>query len=122
MLSILLVINKNKNRSSIKNLTRNLTTKQILNKKTKIIYNDYELNSFDYKNALLYDERTCCQYYWSLIKVKNTIIFSFCPVKDYNSIIIKSCIFSLSFSIYYAINFFCCCLLYYNYNKTYIFI
>ena len=72
----------------------------------KIIYNDYELNSFDYKNALLYDERTCCQYYWSLIKIKNPIIFSFCPVKDYNSIIIKSCIFSLSFSIYYAINFF----------------
>ena len=33
------------------------------------------------------------------------IIFSFCPRKDYNSIIIRSCIFSLSFSIYYAINF-----------------
>ena len=97
---------KNKERSSIKNLSRNLTTKPILNKMPKIIYNDYELNSFDYKNALLYDERTCCQYYWSLIKIKNPIIFSFCPVKDYNSIIIKSCIFSLSFSIYYAINFF----------------
>jgi len=68
-------------------------------------YNDYELNTFDYKNALLYDERTYCQYYWSLIKVKNPIIFSFCPIKDYNSIIIKSCIFSLSFSIYYIYNF-----------------
>ena len=54
---------------------------------------------------MLYDKRTCCKYYISLIKAKNLIIFSFCPVKDYNSIIIKSCIFSLSFSIHYAINF-----------------
>ena len=33
------------------------------------------------------------------------LIFSFCPIKDYNTIIIKSCIFTLSFSIYYTINF-----------------
>ena len=46
-----------------------------------------------------------CKYYVSLIKVKNIILFSFCPRNDYNSIIIRSCIFSLSFSIYYTINF-----------------
>ena len=71
----------------------------------EITYNDFELNSFDYIKAVLYDKRTCFQYYLSLIKRKNLIIFSFCPIKDYNSIIIKSCIFSISFSIYYAINF-----------------
>ena len=33
------------------------------------------------------------------------ILFSFCIAKDYNTMIIKLCLFSLSFSIYYAINF-----------------
>ena len=74
-------------------------------KSIKIIYNDYELSTFDYENAILNDKRTCFQYYLSLIKTKNIIIFSFCPNKDYNSMIIKLCIFSLSFSINYAFNF-----------------
>ena len=55
--------------------------------------------------AISYDKRTCFQYYSYLIRTKNLILFSFCPLKDYNNMIIKSCIFSLSFSIYYAINF-----------------
>ena len=69
-------------------------------------FNDFELNSLDYKDAISYDKRTCCDYYLSLLKRKNPLIFSFCPVNDYNSWIIKLCIFSLSFSIYYATNFF----------------
>ena len=68
-------------------------------------YNDFELNSFNYKNSLLYDKRTCFKYYLSLLKTKNLIFFCLCFVKDYNSRIIKLCIFSLSFSIYYAINY-----------------
>ena len=74
-------------------------------KEIKITYNDFELNSFDYRDALLNDRRTCLQYYLSLLKVKNLILFSFCPSKDYNNQIIKLCIFSLSFSIYYFMNF-----------------
>ena len=68
-------------------------------------YNNYELNYLEYKYALLFDKRTCCQYYSSLIAIKNPILFSFCPRKDYNSIIIRMYIFNLSFSIYYATNF-----------------
>ena len=97
--------NSNKN---VRNQRRTLSalTTMNKNKKKKIItYNDFELNSFDYNNAILYDKRTCFQYYSYLIRTKNLILFSFCPIKDYNSMIIKSCIFSLSFSIYYAINF-----------------
>ena len=75
------------------------------NKKIKISFNDYELNTLDYLNALLYDKRSCGEYYIALLKSKNAIIFSFCPRNDYNSIIIRYDIFSLSFSIYYAINF-----------------
>ena len=74
-------------------------------KKVKISFNDYELNTLDYKNALSYDKRTCSEYYLALLKTKNAIIFSFCPRNDYNSIIIRSYIFSLSLSIYYSSNF-----------------
>ena len=73
--------------------------------KFELSYNDYELNTLEYKYALIYDKRTFCTNYISSLKEKNLIIFSFCPRKDYNSIIIRLCIFSLSFSIYYAINF-----------------
>ena len=101
---------KSKNNKNARNKNiGNLSAKPKLNNNNitniKISYNDYDLNSFDYRNAVLYDKRSCCQYYLSLLKEKNLIIFSFCPRKDYNSMIIKTCIFSLSFSIYYAANF-----------------
>ena len=96
--------NKNININNIIN-PRKMSLAKIINRNIKISFNDYELNSLNYTNAILYDKRTCVEYYLSLIKSKNAIIFSFCPRKDYNSMIIRSCIFSLSFSIYYAINF-----------------
>jgi len=91
----------NKNNNNKKNLSTIIKSKT----QVKLVYNEYELNSFDYRNAILGDKRTCCDYYLSLLKRKNPLIFSFCPINDYNSMIIKTCIFSLSFSIYYAINF-----------------
>ena len=85
--------------------------KNIINTKknniiTKIDLNDYELNTLEYSEAILYDKRTFCDYYFSLIKTKQPLIFAFCPINDYNLFIIKSCIFFLSFSVYYAINYF----------------
>ena len=74
-------------------------------KKIKLNFNDFELNTMCYKEVLIYDKRSFCDYYISLIKSKHPILFGFCPFKDYNSIIIKSCIFFLSFSIFYAMNF-----------------
>ena len=70
----------------------------------KSIYSDLELNSLNYKDALVYDKRTNKQYYISLIKFKHPLIFGFFPIKDYNTIIIKNDIFFLSFAINYAIN------------------
>ena len=101
----------NLNHNNLKNaLNSNKNGKKISSgkkssKKMKKRYNDFELNSLEYEEAILIDERTFGEYYFALIKFKNAIIFSFCPRNDYNSIIIRSCIFSLSFSIYYAINF-----------------
>ena len=97
--------NSSRKKANNVNKVKNIISSRKEKNKIKLIYNDFELNSFDYKNALLHDKRTCIQYYLSLIKTKNLILFSFCPAKDYNSQIIKLYIFSLSFSIYYAINF-----------------
>ena len=73
--------------------------------KIKINLNDYELNVLCYQEAIKYDKRTCFEYYICLIRIKHPILFGFCPFKDYNTFIIKSCIFFLSFAIYYAMNF-----------------
>jgi hypothetical protein len=92
----------------------NLSDKPLkFNSKLKINennYNDFELNSLSYKDALDIDKRTYLQYYISLLKTKQQIIFTFCPIKDDNILIIKICLFCLSFSIYYFFNtfFFSC--------------
>ena len=77
----------------------------INNKIIKLVFNIFELNSFSYNEAIIHDKRTCCEYYISLLKIKHPLLFSFCPIKDYNLIIIKLCISSSSFAIYYTVNF-----------------
>ena len=67
-------------------------------------FNDYELNSMEYKDALNYDKRNYCDYYLSLIKTKQMIIFSFCTFDDYNSGIIKKFILFQSFAFHYTSN------------------
>ena len=66
--------------------------------------NDYELNNLQYEKALIYDKRTYFQYYWSLLKRKHLILFTFLPANDYNLITLKISIFLLSFSLYFTIN------------------
>ena len=66
--------------------------------------NDEELNSLDYDIAILIDKRTYFQYYWSLLKKKQLILFTFIPSNDYNLFSIKICLFLLSFSLYFTIN------------------
>ena len=58
-----------------------------------------------YQDAVIYDKGSCCKYYISLLKFKHPLFFSFCSFKDYNSMIIKSCIFFLSFVFNFFINF-----------------
>ena len=70
----------------------------------KIHYNNDEMNDLPYNLALLYDKRSFCQYFGSLIKVNHNLIFSFCGNKDYNSKIIKIDLFFIGFTIDYAVN------------------
>ena len=67
-------------------------------------YNDDELNSLSYELALLFDKRTFCQFYVSLLKTQHDFIFSFCYSKDYNSKIIKIDLFFIGFSMLYTVN------------------
>ena len=78
--------------------------KEEKNKIKQIIFEDCELNLMSYGNALLYDKRKYCQYYMSLLLLKNPILFSFYPINDYNLKIIKINIFFLSFDIIFTIN------------------
>ena len=74
--------------------------------KIKNNFNDYELNAFDYSEELLKDKRKYYEYYLSLIKRNQLIVFAFFPIKDYNLKIIKICIFCFSFSLFYTTNYF----------------
>ena len=72
--------------------------KKILAKK------DFEMNSLDYEDAIKQDHRNYCEYYISLLKNNDPIIFSFSSYKDYNSKIIKIFLFFFSFSLDLTIN------------------
>ena len=97
------LINKNKLEKINNTVSIFKKNKKMKNNKKEEFF-DYEINSFTYKEALIYDKRTCCEYYISLIKTKHPIIFSFCLFKDFNILIIKLCLFFLSFTIYFGIN------------------
>ena len=85
--------------------TDNIVSENTLNEKsTTEIYNDFEMNNLDYKTALDIDKRTFFQSYVSLIKTKQPIYYTFFLDDDYNSRLIKICLFLFSFPLEYAIN------------------
>ena len=67
-------------------------------------FNDFELNTISYQEALLNDKRTYFEYFWSLLKTNHPIFFTFILSNDYNSKIIKICLFQFSFILYYTTN------------------
>jgi len=120
---------KNKNNSSTNIILKTVTSKTLSHEKSsnilffsqknmlvikkrndiansqKIKYlNDNELNSLSYEDALIYDKRTYFQYYLSLLRTKHLLVFSFYPNRDYNSMIIKICLFFFSFVLYLTVN------------------
>ena len=57
-----------------------------------------------YEEALLYDKRELFEIYFSIIRRNHPLFFSFIPITDYNTMIIKLDIFILKFGICSAIN------------------
>jgi hypothetical protein len=66
--------------------------------------NTAELNNLEYKKAIILDKRTYLQYYFSLLKKKHLILFTFLPTNDYNVMSLKISLFLVSFSLYLNIN------------------
>ena len=50
---------------------------------------DFELNELEYEEAVIYDQRSCCRTYYSLIKREHRIIFTFFVYSDYNLVPVK---------------------------------
>jgi len=67
-------------------------------------FTDYEINTLKYEEALKYDKRTYLQYYVSLLRIKHILIFTFITNNDYNSKIIKICLFFFFFALTYSVN------------------
>ena len=90
----------------IKNIKKLQKKNEIRKEKYKSIsdYIDSEIDSLSYKEALKLDKRTYIQFYFSLLKKKNSIIFSFYPNKDYNSQIIKIFLFFFFYASDITIN------------------
>ena len=91
----------NRKKNNIKNQSDKKTIKNV---KLIMKYTDEEINNLTYDLALLYDKRSYCEYYISLLKTNHILIFSFCFKNDYNSKIIKIDLFFVSFAMYYTTN------------------
>lgn len=86
--------------------------RKIRNKKTKYInennedrnYDDIELNSLSYEEAIKYDKRTTKQYYCSLLMKKQIIFFSFLSKDNYTIKSIKLGFFIVTASLYFTVN------------------
>ena len=95
---------RSKNINSLQENDLKSENKTIIENVNKALeYINDELNILPYDLALQYDTRTFCQYYISLLRIKNTLIFSFYYNNDYNSKIIKIDLFFIGFSIFYTV-------------------
>ena len=93
-----------KKKESLDNYSKEILNNKIKNGNDKLeiekykSYNDYELNTISFEEALVFDKRTFFQLYFSLIKLKHILIFTFNNKKDYNPYIIKICLFLFMFA------------------------
>ena len=109
-------LNKNKNEKKVVNIINYVNNIKIYNnyKQTSNNNNNYkisiktlndeEINSLEYEKAIFLDKRSYFQYYFSLLKKKQLLLFTFYPNNDYNLIFIKIALLFLSFSLYFTVN------------------
>ena len=82
----------------------NILPKEIIKIDKTFKYNDYELNNLEYNKAIELDKRSYLEYYFSLLKRKQLILFTFYTNDDYNSKMIKMSLLFFSFALYYTVN------------------
>ena len=88
----------NVNNNSIKN------TQDYLDNYKIVDINDEQMNNLEYELAVILDKRTYFQYYFSLLKKKQLLLFAFYPNNDYNLKAVKISLLILSFSLYFTVN------------------
>ena len=87
------------------NIKMELNEKQMYEKYLLISkLTDLELNNLPYKNAIKLEKRNYCAYYVSLIRSKHILFFSFFPIFDYNSRILKIFLFFFNFTVNFIVN------------------
>ena len=90
--------------NSIFNKFNNLTENQIYELYKKLYAKtENEFNTLLYKDALKYDHRKYSQFYFSLVKSKHLLFFSFFPRFDFNSRIMKVYLFFFYFTTYFFV-------------------
>ncbi len=63
-----------------------------------------QLNAVDYETFKTYDKRTMIKYYWSLIKQKQLIIFTFFSTTEYNLRVVRIALFILFLGFFFTFN------------------
>ena len=97
--------NEKETENSLRNIFENKNKEKITDKVKRILkYNDKEINELIYEQALKFDKRNYIQYFFSLLKTKYILIFTFYTSDDYNSKIIKIDLFFVGFVANFSIN------------------
>ena len=109
IISIDLLLKDNKKKIEANSFDQNCNNLKTNNESSKGNFyfeklNDEEINSLNYAKACIFDKRNFFKYYWSLIKGKNILLFTFFSKNDYNLIHLKICLFLISFSLFLAVN------------------
>ena len=89
------------------NNSKSRRNKMLSNKDRKnecLIETDNYLNNLNFKDAILLDKRTFCQFFMSLIRKKYIIFIIFNPKYSFNSRIINYCFLLFLFPLYLTIN------------------
>ena len=67
-------------------------------------FTETELDELEYELAIIYDKRTFFQFYWSVLKQNQLIIFTFLPMNDFNLMYVKIALFINSFGLFITVN------------------
>ena len=99
------LVDKNIENIIQKENNKNIINQNIIKNENNLVYlNDYEINNLPYEEAITRDKRSYFKYYISLLKYKHLLIFTFYTSDDYNSKIVKICLFFFLFALYLTIN------------------
>ena len=81
-----------------------IKNKEIKKDENILELNDSEMNDLSYEKALVKDERTYSQYYFSLLKTNHLFFFVFVNNTDYNIKVNKIFLFIFSFTLNLTVN------------------